>query len=136
MHTSNMQITQEIQLPEVKISLREDQIVHVYINPHTHITIELQTRLIDAYWSLVNDEHVFIFEGGEFVSISKEARENARLIEDKSPVSASAIVAHNLGQKILADYYYRFNKPKTPLKVFRSFDDGINWLKTLDEYTH
>jgi hypothetical protein len=71
---------------------------------------------------------LFVFDGGEFVSITKEARENAVVIEDSTPTKASAIVVKNLGQKIIADFYYKVNRPKQPYKVFWQFDKAIEWL--------
>lgn len=113
------------------ISLRKDGIVHVNFKSYTQITIEVQEVMVKAYWEVASKERLFIFEGGEFVSITKEARDNAILIEDQSPVLASAIIVSNLAHKIIADYYYKVNKPQKPFRVFKNFNQGILWLNEL-----
>lgn len=132
MHSLNQKMS-EVAIPEAKIHLRSDGIVHVKILAHTHITPDVQRRLIEAYYEVTDEQRPFLFEGEEFVSISKEARENALELEDRSPVKASAIVTRNLGQKILADYYYRNHRPKRPLKIFNRMNDALKWLETLNE---
>lgn len=115
------------------VAMRQDGIVHVAFLPNTEITVELQSVMVDLYNQLtLGEKHYFIFEGGEFVSITREARENAIQMEDSTPTIASAIIVKNLGQKIIADFYYKVNRPKQPYKVFWSFEKGIEWLKSLN----
>lgn len=117
----------QIETDEIIVSLRNDGIVHVWIKPKTHITIEVQERMLAAYHKITDIGRPFIFEAGEFASISKEARLNAVLIEDLTPVMASAIVVKNLGHRIIAEYYYKFNKPKKPLRIFKNTEEAANW---------
>lgn len=117
---------------KVIVSKRSDSIIHVTFKPNTEITVEFQNELVEMYNQLTGGKKsLFIFEGGEFVSVTKEARENAITIEDNTPTRASAIVVRNLAQKIVADFYYKINKPKQPFKVFWSFEKGILWLQSL-----
>lgn len=112
-----------------EVNLRSDGIVHVYIFANTRITVEMQSLMGDAYNSVSKVDRPFIFTGGEFVSITSEARANAVDMASSVPIMCSAIVVRNLAQKIIADYYYRFNKPPDPYKVFKNFENGIEWLK-------
>ena len=73
----------------------------------------------------------FIYDGEENVSITKEARDNATKIEDLSPTAGSAVVANNLAYRMVANFYIRFNKPKSPFKVVSTFEEAIAWIKTL-----
>jgi hypothetical protein len=122
----------KLQNDQVVVTLRSDRIVHVSFLPNTEITVEFQQVLVDMYNEITGGEKsLFLFDGGEFVSITKEARENAVVIEDSTPTKASAIVVKNLGQKIIADFYYKVNRPKQPYKVFWQFDKAIEWLLTI-----
>lgn len=112
------------------VHLRSDGIVHVHILASTRITVELQKFMEDSYKEVTSIKRPFIFSGDEFVSITKEARTNAIVMANRIPIICSAIVVRNLAQKIIADYYYKFNKPPDPYKVFKSFDDGIDWLRS------
>lgn len=127
------EIVRKIELEQVTICLRDDDIIHVTFLPNCEITVDFQSELIENYKLITGNKKArFIFEGGEFVSIGKEARENAIRIEELSPCIASAVVVNNLGQKILADFYYMVNKPKLPFKVFWNFEKAIEWLRSLD----
>ena len=131
MHKSGDTITKQIVTPHITVTLRNDGIVHIYVEENTLITVDIQNEMLDTYRKVTDCRRKFVFEAGAFVSITKKARENAILIEDCSPVNGSAVIVSNLGQKILADYYYKFNKPKRPLALFRTKEDGIKWLKSL-----
>lgn len=109
-------------------NLRDDNIVHVHIKSNTSITVGLQAKMQIAYWKLTDEPIPFIFTAGQFLTITKEARENAIKMEKDVPVSASALIILNTAQRILANFYYKVNKPKNPLKIFNEFDDGIKWL--------
>lgn len=122
-------IIRRIELPEPSIALRDDGIIHVSFVTGTEITVEIQMKLLDAYNEFTgNQKRKFVFEGGEFVSISKEAMENALLIEEKAPMGITAVVIRNLAQKLVAEFYYKVRKPKQPYKVFKDFDKAIAWL--------
>ncbi len=116
----------------VTVSLRSDGIVHVDFKNDTLITVELQYKLEEIYHSLVSDDHAFVFTGGEFVTITADARKNAIAMEDRVPVRSSAVVVKNLAQRIIADYYYRFNRPKRPYRVFKTFEQAIEWSLELN----
>ena len=126
-----------IQSPEVKIivhdnfevTLRVDGIVHVHFKANTCITVELQDELEAIYNRITSQKRPFIFTGDEFVSITAKARGNAIVMAHRIPCSASAIVVNNLAQKIVADYYYKFNRPPEPYKVFKKMEEGLLWVQ-------
>lgn len=107
--------------------------MHVHYFDGTIIDLGLQLKMRAAYKEVTDIKRPFIFTGGEFVSVTKEARENAVAMENQIPISATAIVIQNLAQKIIADYYYKINKPKKPLKIFKNIDKGIEWLKDFQQ---
>lgn len=84
--------------------------------------------MLVIYWQITKIKRPFIFTGGEFVTVSKEARLNATKMESLTPVAASAIVVQNLAQRIIANYYYKFNKPKTPYRIFKDVEKAADWL--------
>lgn len=112
------------------VQLRSDGIVHVHMKENAKVTVELQKFMEDAYNEVTKIKRPFIISGDEFVSVTKEARQNADAMARRVPLMCSAIIVRNLAQKIIADYYYKFNKPPQPYKIFRTFDDGILWLKS------
>ena len=130
--TSNAKVVREIDHEFITVSLRTDGIVEVYIKPNTEINITLQKDMIRIYNELTNGKKaVFLFTAGEFVSITKEARIYAIRMEKNTPTFASAILVKNLGHKIIADFYYKVNRPKQPYRIFWNSDKAIDWLKEM-----
>lgn len=121
-------IVNSIETDEIVVSLRTDGIVHVHIKADTQITLKTQDDMLVIYWQITKIKRPFIFTGGEFVTVSKEARLNATKMESLTPVAASAIVVQNLAQRIIANYYYKFNKPKTPYRIFKDVEKAADWL--------
>lgn len=131
------QLIRSIEIKEVIVGLRQDGIVHVYYKDGTEINIELQGKLMEILLDITGGiNRAIIYEPGEDCSVTKEARENAIAIEHLSPTKCSVVYVHNLAYKIIAEFYYKFNKPKKPYKVVSDFDAGIAWLlKTEKEMT-
>lgn len=120
-----------IEIDEAIIGLRKDGIGHVYFKPGMELTIAIQYKLLDCYNEITGGiKTPFIFEAGEYVNVTSEARDNATHLEAIAPLSATVVVVNNLAYKLIADFYYKFNRPKQPYKVVSSFNDGIAWLKT------
>lgn len=121
----------EIQLEEATIRLRHDGIMHVVYHYGTVLDVDLQMKMLDVFNQLTHGEKVpFLFEAMDSVTITKEARDHSLLIESLSPSLATAVVAANLAHKLMANFYFKFNKPQIPYKVFVSFESAIDWLKT------
>ncbi len=78
-------------------------------------------------------KHPILISFESFVSITKEAKEYSILIEPEQPFLAVAIVVENLGYQLMADFYFKFYKPKIAYKVFKSEDRAIEWLKEMQK---
>jgi hypothetical protein len=42
-----------------------------------------------------------------------------------------AIVISNIAQKIIANFYLSFNKPKMPTKIFTSNEKALEWILSI-----
>jgi len=123
----------QLDFPEVNIQLKSNGIVYVLFKDNCTLDIDLQMRLLDYYMDITEGKLMrFVFLAGDNVSITKEARDNAVLIEEKSMVGASAIIVTNLAYKIIANFYMKVNKPKRPLKAFANENDALEWLSTIE----
>ncbi len=111
------------------VGLRKDGIIHVYYHEETEINVPLQIKMLDSFNEITGGKKsLFLFEAGPYVTVTNEARDHAIAMEDITPTLATAVLVRNLPHKLMADFYYKFNKPKQPYKVVREFDDGITWL--------
>ncbi len=125
-----IQIIKEIKIPEATILLRADGIVHVLYHKNVTLDVELQMQMLQLFKDLAgNVKHPFVFSALEGVVVTKEARDNAILIEEESPISAAAVIADNLAYRLIANFYLKINKPKCPYKVFHKMDEAVLWLK-------
>ena len=128
----NDEIIEKIEIPEVRVQLRRDHIVHITYRKETILDVALQLKILDITTKITGGKKsYFIYDAEDAVTVTKEARDNAIKIEHLSPAKASAVVANTLAYRIIANFYVRFNKPKLPLKVVDTFDKGIAWLKSL-----
>lgn len=119
-----------IETDEVTIDLIEG-IAHVHFKDNFEMDVPAQLRLLEIYKKITLGKPTpFMFTAGEGVSITKEARDNATNLEDESPLIASAIVVNSTAYLLIAKFYFKFNKPKRPYKVFNNTGEAMNWLKT------
>jgi len=128
-----VEIIKQIKLPEATLSLRQDGIVQVWYHDHTILDIPLQLKMAEAFNNIADGKKsLFIFEAGEGVIVTKDARNNALKLEDSTPILASAVVANNLAYRIIANFFIKVQKPKGKYKVFASKEEAIKWLKSLE----
>ena len=130
---TNLCTINEIDLPEVNIQRKSNDIIYVLFKDNCALDIDLQMSLLDHYNDIAGNKLMpFIFMAAENVSITKEARDNATKIEDISMIGSSAVIVTTLPYKLIANFYLRFNKPKRPFKVFSNEEDAVKWLKTIN----
>ena len=125
------EIVETIEIPECFIRLRSDGIIQITYKVGTIIDVDLQERSIPLFNQLCKDKsRPFLFEAMDEVSVTKEGRENSVVMEPRVPSSAYAIVADSLAYKLIANLYFKINKPKKPYRVFNNKEEAIAWLKT------
>ncbi len=69
-----------------------------------------------------------LVELGSQVMIHKEAREFAHRYSNMYRRPAIALLAHELSDKMQANFYAHVHKPRTPFKVFYRLADAEEWL--------
>ena len=132
MNSKSNNSVKTVEIDEAIISLRADNIVNVHFKEGIDIDIELQSRLYGIYQDICGDNKLpFLFTANEFCSVTEEAKEYAIEMESEYPGLGTAIVAHNLAYQIIANFYLKVKKPKTPFKVFRKEETAVKWLKSL-----
>ena len=84
---TSVKIIRQIDFTEATISLREDGIVHVFYKDNTVLDIDLQLKMASMFNDITSEKKsLFIFDAGDGVTITKEARDNAVKLEDTTPV--------------------------------------------------
>lgn len=122
-------VIRSIRLDEALIELIDDDYVQVVFLDDCVLDLDLQHRLLENYIIICEGKkYPFLFAAMENVTITKEARDNAVNLEAKSPATKTAVIAHTLPYRMIANFYLKFNKPKNPYKVFSKKDEAVKWL--------
>jgi hypothetical protein len=128
---SSSSIQKQIELPEGTVTLKTDGIVYVKYSKDATVDIDVQMRMLEAFNQLTGKKLTpFLFEAELGVSVTKEARDNAIIIEYQTPCKVTAVVVQNIAYALIADFYMKFNKPKRPYMAFHDKEKAIEWLKT------
>lgn len=117
-----------------QISVCSDGIIRVMIKKNTEVNAERFKTLFEVYNELVQGQkHPFIYYAEDSTStVSEEGRAFAKKEEYSFPKVCNAVVVTRLAHKLLANFYFKFNKPNYPFKVFDKMDDAEQWC--LEEY--
>lgn len=122
-------IVRTIQLSFAEISLDNSGIIRVNYLSGAIIDVAEKKELFKAYNEITNEQKsLFIFRAQNHVNFTKEAKEYSIRIEPLQPFMAIAVVADNLAYQLLADFYFRFYKPKVAYKVVKSEERAVEWL--------
>lgn len=128
-------LIKEIETDDAIVGMRKDGILHVYFKDDFELDVAAQYRLLKVYKEIVGQQKIpFIFEAGSGVTVTKEARDNAIKLETEAPMGSCVVVANNSAYMLIANFYYKFNKPSIPYKVTKDFEKGIEWLRTTSCY--
>jgi hypothetical protein len=112
------------------LSVNDDGIGLMHFKDGVTVDIPEQMEHLNGIIELTDNHHTpFVVTAGNGVTFTKDARENALIVEDQSPVCASAIVVQNLAYRLLAEFYIKIQKPKTPYKLFTSKEKAFEWCK-------
>lgn len=125
MHT----IISTIKLSFADISVDQHGIIRVNYLSGALVDVPQKKELFKTYNDITKEQKsLFIFKAQSHVNFTKEAKEYSIRIEPLQPFMAIAVVADNLAYLLLADFYFKFYKPKVAYKVVKSEERAVEWL--------
>lgn len=108
-----------------------DGIFHVIVRSGEKVTLDT-VKLGNSFMERVGGApYLNLFEFEAFADVDTEVRKWSADHNGNTYTKADAIVVSSLPQKILADFYLKFNKPVKPTKIFREREKAIDWLLSL-----
>jgi hypothetical protein len=120
----------KIELTHSTIVLREDGILELHTSNDHVYSIEDTKENVAAFGQLTNHQKVpVLILGGSFSSLTPETRKFMATEESLLYSKAEAFLLKSLAQKILINFYIKFDKPLVPTRVFTKEDEAIKWLK-------
>jgi hypothetical protein len=105
----------------------DNRIYHLSVPRYKKINMEFVEKGYEFIKSAGGGRYYNIFEFSSFSDIEPEVREWAADADQNFNTYSDAIVIGSLSQKIIADFYMRFNKPVKPTKFFYSLEAAIEW---------
>jgi hypothetical protein len=116
-----------IKTPNTQITYRVDGIIHLHYFENL-ITIKESKEIFKAIrenspW----DVSPLYISGDTFSSLDKESKDFFASEIVLRHCSSVAVLAKNIGQKILVNFYFNLIRLKTPTRLFTSESDAINW---------
>lgn len=117
----------------------EDVVFSLYANRIFHVTIKkgkkVNMMIVSQGYEFLDDngggQYYNIFQFESFSDVDPEVRDWAADHTGNIYTISDALVISNFAQKILADFYMKFNKPSKPTKIFRDLKDAIEWSHTI-----
>jgi hypothetical protein len=100
------------------------------------VHIDLPSLKEDAAVNMMltnNKKALALYDSRAFFTIDQDARDYVKSgITDPTRL-ATAVVTSHLGTRLLINFFIRFNKPQTPMKLFTCEEKALQWLRELKE---
>jgi len=112
--------------------LDDEGILRINVLEGAHITLEaLKDDAANNFELTDNKKALAIYDSRAFFTIEPDAREYVKSgIIDPTRL-ATAVLTNRLAVNILVNFFIRFNKPKTPMKLFTKEEDALIWLRAI-----
>jgi hypothetical protein len=134
MPLKNEDIVKTISLPSMSVSLCKQGVIYVRYLEGQVIDVKEKIQEKKALQEIASGKkHPVLISFESYVTITKEAKEYSVLIEMEQPFLAVAILVENLAYQLMADFYFKFYKPKIAYKVFKSEEKAVEWLKEMQK---
>lgn len=110
-------------------------VFHLYSNRIFHVCVpqleKISTEIIQAGYNFLDEngggQFHNIYQFSSFADVEPEIREWAADPDGNNYTVSDAIVIDSLSQKIITDFYMKFNRPVKPTKIFYSLEKAIEW---------
>jgi hypothetical protein len=112
------------------ISLVEPHIVRIHIHEDAEIELNDAKLMRENALSLVNGEKfTILFDANHRGTITPEARAQFACKEYTDVRVGAAILTNSLANKIIGNFFIKFNKPASPTRIFSNEPSAIEWLR-------
>jgi len=121
-----------IRAKQATISIIENGFIRILVDEEAEITRKDILEINEAKKKLAgNQPHIVLFIAPIHGNVTSEARAAAASKEVCHNAIAKAIVTKSLAQRLVANFFLRFNKPPVPTKLFSIEKEAMDWLKMM-----
>lgn len=119
----------QIELSEVGLLEYQNRILTVRVNEGVEITEQLLEKIFRQAEQLAGGEkYVFLADMRKQVSSSVAGRKYGAKNPYQQQHLAYALLAENLAEVMLSNFFIRVNRPAVPSRWFRDEQSAWNWL--------
>lgn len=119
----------KIDLPSSYLWFEDGVFIQEY-KPHLKMTLEYAKETVETRLELFNGiSYPVLVDARNLVSGDQNVGDYLASDKASELVSAGAVLVSNQINKMLVNFYLKFNKPKIPAKYFTSKEEAIKWLK-------
>jgi hypothetical protein len=124
----------KIELEYARIQLLPNKIVRVEMFDDVIIGLKECRGINRAIGELSEGKEApVLMVPGHHTHFLPESRDFSASPEGQMFTMGDALVVSNLGQRILMQFYLKFNRPPKPSKAFDTEDHAIEWLLSLSQ---
>ena len=123
-------VTDEIVHPIFRLIRRGDGIVQLNTADDAYFTIKEAREFVDALRTITHGKpHPVLKVPGKHANIDKDSRTYMATDEALQYSIAEAVIIRNMAQRIIGNFYLKFDRPKKPVRLFDSMTEAETWLK-------
>jgi len=129
-----VKLIKEIVLPFAKVQLYEPPLARIEFMGRKPIGREECIEVNGHIARFANFKEIpVLIMATEEVHFEAEAREESSSEAGMKHTMADGFVARNLAQKLMVNFYLKFNRPRKPSKAFTSEEEAVKWLYSIAE---
>jgi hypothetical protein len=126
-----MKLIQEILLGSSSIRFFDTNVVRVEVFGSVTIGYNEALEINEAIGTLSHGRQCLVLMlADEISSVNKEAMIFSASEEGLRYTIADALVVKSIRQRIMANVYLKFFKPKKPTRIFTSESEAVKWLRS------
>ncbi len=131
----DLNLVDEIETGSMIYRLYEGRIFHAIIKSGEKISMEMTVLGYEFLNKHGGGRFYNLYEFETFAEMDPEVRTWAADTSGNNYTYVDAVVISNFAQKIIANFYIKFNKPKMPTKVFTSTEKALEWILSVKKDT-
>ncbi len=113
-------------LPKMNLTIYDSGILHFYIKDGEILNDDDYSEMSNWLKSIGNKKYLFLVEAGLKSELNDDFIKSSA--EDNVHTIADAVIIKSMAQRIIANFYIKFNKPVNPTQIFPDAESAAFWL--------
>jgi len=123
----------QIELDRSVLTRYSPNILHVKYKPgEDELDVAFAKKQVESVKKICQGapHHIIVDFTDTHISFSPDARAYFAENEDHNELRLSqSIIINSLAHKLVANFYMRFNKPKSPTVIVNNLEQALSWIK-------